>query len=458
MNISSIIELVKRTISHKTSTDQPGTIINIYESGALNRLHAILEPIFGHGPYLIITDETIWKAIGTRLANFFEHEPKITLHILPSPPPPYASNALLARISTLLATEHAVPIAVGSGTINDLVKRASFENNIRYVCIPTAPSVDGFTSFGAAITVEGFKTTLECPPPLCVIADEDIIVNAPPQLIASGYGDIMAKLLGGADWIIADAMGIEAIDPEAWKLAQDAAVALFPQGKAIHDGSPEAIGILYKGLISTGLAIQKYKDSRPASGAEHLLSHTWEMMQHSGEKEGYSHGFKVAIGSLISSAFMSELFNKDGDLCNFIEQNGFSPRTDLLQYRLDAAELLGAKGAQKTQILSTIKEKTPSENELILRAEKAQQIWPDLSKKVMRQIPSFQDLKAAFHDASCPTEPGEIGLSLEDCKKSLKIASLIRRRYTVLDLASELGALDAAADIVFSSKYFNNFI
>jgi glycerol-1-phosphate dehydrogenase [NAD(P)+] len=62
-----------------------------------------------------------------------------------------------------------------------------------------------------------------------VVADEDIIVNAPVGLIASGYGDIMAKLLGGADWIIADAMGIEAIDPDVWELAQDAAVALFPR-------------------------------------------------------------------------------------------------------------------------------------------------------------------------------------------------------------------------------------
>ncbi len=449
---------MKRTKTHTLpSEEQLDTAVNLYDRGILDRLHSILEPLFGHGPYLIITDGTIWKAVGNRFANFFEHEPGTALYVLPSFPPPYAADTLLANISAMLATAGAIPVALGSGTINDLVKRASFENSIRYVCIPTAPSVDGFTSFGAAITVEGFKTTLECPPPLCVVADEDIIVNAPVGLIASGYGDIMAKLLGGADWIIADAMGIEAIDPDVWKLAQDAAVALFPRGKEIHEGSPEAISILYKGLISTGLAIQRYKDSRPASGTEHLLSHTWEMLHCSGDMEAFSHGFKVAVGSLISSAFMSELFGEKGVLRAFIEQNGFSPHEDLLRYRLGIADLLEAEGPLKTKIVDTIAAKTPSELELHSRAERARQVWPELAKKVVRQIPVFPDLKKAFSDASCPTEPGQIGLSRSDCIKSLKIASLIRRRYTVLDLASELGALDAAADIVFSSKYFTDF-
>jgi glycerol-1-phosphate dehydrogenase [NAD(P)+] len=173
--------------------------------------------------------------------------------------------------------------------------------------------------------------------------------------------------------------------------------------------------------------------------------------------EAFSHGFKVAVGSLISSAFMSELFGEKGVLRAFIEQNGFSPHEDLLRYRLGIADLLEAEGPLKAKIVDTIAAKTPSELELHSRAERARQVWPELAKKVVRQIPAFPDLKKAFSDASCPTEPGQIGLSRSDCIKSLKIASLIRRRYTVLDLASELGALDAAADIVFSSKYFTDF-
>jgi len=433
------------------------TSINLYDRGTLYKLHSYLESIFGHSRYLIITDETIWKAVGDYFSNFLEHETNTAIYILPASPAPYASSELLNIITRRIALENAIPIAVGSGTINDLVKRASFENSIRYVCIPTAPSVDGYASFGAAITINGFKETVECPPPLCIIADEDIITKAPPQLIASGYGDIIAKLVSGADWIIADSLGIEMIDPVAWKLAQDASIALFSQAKQVYQGLVSSINMLYRGLISTGLAIQEYKDSRPASGTEHLLSHTWEMLQHQNDKEKYSHGFKVAIGSLISCALMSELFSQNGALRKLVENKGFSPIDNLLQYRLDVMELLDADPLLKSEIEKTITSKTPSIFELRSRIERAHQVWPELSKKVMIQIPSFLELKQAFSDASCPTEPGQIGLSRSECINSIKIASLIRRRYTVLDLASELGVLDAAADVVFSSKYFTYF-
>lgn len=434
------------------------TELNLYGPGIVGRLHQILEPIFGNASFQIITDGTIWNIVSARFSAFLAARPETRIHVLPAFPPPYASDLLVAEVACVLAGNGAVPVAVGAGTINDIVKRAAFEKGRRYVCVPTAPSVDGFTSFGAALTVAGFKRTLGCPPPRCVVADEDIIVGAPPEMIASGYGDIIAKLTGGADWIVADAMDIEAIDPVAWELAQKAAVALLPRAKEIRSGARDAIGILYKGLVSTGLAMQRYRDSRPASGSEHLMSHSWEMMRLGRESPDASHGFKVAIGTLISAALMHELFAEDGALGRSIRDGGFAPRSDLLAYRLRLAKLVPEGSPARAAVMGSIRTKTPSPEEQAKRVRTAERRWSELGERVARQVPPFAELKRALRAAGCPVEPAQIGLSREACADGLRIASLIRGRYTVLDLASELGILDAAADAVFTSKYFREYV
>jgi glycerol-1-phosphate dehydrogenase [NAD(P)+] len=433
------------------------TEVNLYCPGALDQLDSILAAEWGADPALIVTDGTIWEAVSHRFESFLKRRPDTTLHVLPAWPAPYASDTLVAKIAAVLSATKAIPVAVGAGTINDIVKRAAFENGMRYCSVPTAPSVDGFTSFGAAITVSGFKTTLECPPPLCVVADEGIVAGAPAELVASGYGDIIAKLTGGGDWIIAEELGIESIDRVAWDLSQTAAIGLLSKSRDIREGDRESIGILYNGLISTGLAIQRYRDSRPASGAEHLLSHAWEMSQLQREGREVSHGFRVALGTLVSAALMSELFGEGGSLGAYVERNGFAPRLDLLDYRQALAELVPAASPMKERILGTIRSKTPGEKELAGRAGRARTRWPELSRRVLDQVPPFERLRRALREAACPTEPRQIGLSREDCADGLRIASLIRGRYTVLDLASELGVLDQAVETVFSSKYFGEY-
>jgi glycerol-1-phosphate dehydrogenase [NAD(P)+] len=122
-----------------------------------------------------------------------------------------------------------VPVAVGSGTINDLVKRASDELNLPYLCIPTAASVDGYTAYGAALLYEGFKQTMACKAPLAVIADSNVLAEAPAYLSSSGFGDLAGKIIAGTDWIIADHVfeldgkgelvrGTAAIDSTAWTM------------------------------------------------------------------------------------------------------------------------------------------------------------------------------------------------------------------------------------------------
>jgi glycerol dehydrogenase-like iron-containing ADH family enzyme len=45
-------------------------------------------------------------------------------------------------------------------------------------------------------------------------------------------------------------------------------------------------------------------------------------------------------------------------------------------------------------------------------------------------------------EAGCPTRTGELNISHEDTRNAIRYARLQRNRYTILDLADELGWLE----------------
>jgi len=183
-----------------------------------------------------------------------------------------------------------IPLVIGSGTLNDLVKRAAFEAERGYAVVATAASVDGYASDGAALLAEGVKQTFPCPAPELIIADLDLLFTAPPEMTSSGYGDLAGKVPAGADWILADILGEQPIHEKAWSLVHD------KLDKWLSD--PKGITHLFDGLTQAGLAMQLMKNSRPVSGAEHLISHVWEMEGRTLKGKTISHGHKVAMGTV----------------------------------------------------------------------------------------------------------------------------------------------------------------
>src|SRR5947208_5155528 len=121
----------------------------------------------------------------------------------------YAEFGYVAQLESVLNTTNAIPIAVGAGTINDLTKLAAHRTGRPYMCVTTAASMDGYTAFGASITCNGSKQTFQCSAPKAVLADLEVICAAPGNMNAWGYADLIAKVPAGADWIIADALGVE---------------------------------------------------------------------------------------------------------------------------------------------------------------------------------------------------------------------------------------------------------
>src|SRR4051794_34484679 len=168
----------------------------------LNQSAAMFESQFGSRTAVVIADPNTFEAAGRDVVDAF----KSAAHSMLEPyiitdPKLYAEHSFVQTIQKFLATNDAIPVAVGSGTINDLTKFASDEiDEISrpYMCVATAASMDGYTAYGASITIDGSKQTVDCPAPRAVLADLDVIARAPREMNAWGYADLLAKVTAGA--------------------------------------------------------------------------------------------------------------------------------------------------------------------------------------------------------------------------------------------------------------------
>ena len=341
----------------------------------------------------------------------------------------HAEWRYVEELESKLAGKAAIPVAVGSGTINDLVKLVAHRLGRPYMCVTTAASMDGYTAYGASITKDGSKQTFDCPAPRAVVADLDVIQAAPAEMTASGYADLLAKVTAGADWILADALGIEAIDPHAWDMVQGSlreALVL-----------PVDVEKLTEGLLVSGFAMQAHQTSRPASGAEHQFSHLWDM-QHA---TGASHGFKVGIGTLAVARLYEKILERPIEMLD-IEDCARRwrewPAVEASIRKLFDIDELRDKAIEETRA------KMISRDELVSQLVRLRNAWPDLKRRLREQLPPSQQLASMLRQAGAPTEPEQIGISDDRLRLSHRLAYHIRRRFTVLDLAERLGMLGHA--------------
>lgn len=406
----------------------------LLEPGALSKLPDFLHSAFpGRIPW-IVADWNTWRAAGQCASELLKQDGSSMPEpfIFPGEPRLHPDFSHVKKLAELIR-ENYVPVAIGSGVINDLVKCASGERGVTYCCVPTACSVDGYTSTGASLSVNGTKMTVQCPAPRAVCADSLILASAPPEMFASGYADLLTKIPAGADWIIADEIGMHPIRQDVWQ---------FIQGN-IRRWTSDRNNLLnvFEGLAATGYSMQMMHDSRPASGAEHLFSHVWEMEGLQKDGEEVSHGFKVGVGLLSSVLLMEFAMEQDFNTVRKQMRPGLS--IEAREKEIDTLLLRGCYGdAPKKTALA----KFLSGAALTERRDLIGRKWENLRRRLRQQLPSYTELRSKLSKAGCPVTPAEIGLSREQYLHGIRTAQLIRNRYTILDLLYELGVLEAAME------------
>jgi glycerol-1-phosphate dehydrogenase [NAD(P)+] len=417
--------------------------------GALEEAPSVLGGVNGRGlPVLLVCDRNTREAGGEKLRGALAGAGlpfrEFLLDQAPAPPqaPVEPVYERVEELRELIRGEGFFPLALGSGTINDLVKRAAFEAGVPYICAATAPSMDGYASSGAALVKGGYKITLPCTAPAGILADTDVLRGAPPEMTASGYGDLYAKLASGTDWILADRLGLDPIHREAWDLVQGELRGWVGAPEKLRDGDSGAFSGLFRGLTMSGIAIQICKDSRPASGAEHLVSHVWEMAHLSRGGLPVSHGFKVAVGTVLSVSLMEALYRYPPER---ISVGRALARRGTWEDREAAVRRAFPEKSAGDQVLESARSKWCGEGELAARLERLAGLLPVMGGVLRERAGSRDRVIADLRRAGCPVSPAEFGLEKGAAREALLKAQMIRRRYTVLDAAWELGLLEELA-------------
>jgi glycerol-1-phosphate dehydrogenase [NAD(P)+] len=422
--------------------------------GVLGTVADLFAQSFGDRPAVVVADENTFAVAGREVQGRLEaagreqREP----HVFGGRPALHAEYGNIEALIASLREHDAIPVAVGSGSLNDIAKRAAFECERPYMSVATAASMDGYTAFGAAITKDGYKRTMTCPAPHSVLADVGVLTGAPPKMTAAGYADLLSKVTAGADWLVADALGIEPIDQHVWSLVQGPLREATGRPADLQAGDLQAMDGLIEGLVMSGLAMQAAASSRPASGAEHQFSHLWEM-EGLGQDDDppLSHGFKVGVGSLAIAALYERLLERDlaaldvGAICSAW------PAWETVERSVRAAHT--TPGLDEAAVTET-REKYVDAGELGKRLTLLAQRWPDLRERVRAQLLGPGELREMLRAAGCPTHPEDIGLGLEAFRETYRRAQMIRRRYTVLDLTNETGLLDELVAELFAEGGF----
>ena len=385
---------------------------------------------------VIVADNNTWKVAGREVFGYFEADGINVESFIFDEEEFHADWDHIERLDKALDSTGAIAVSVGSGTINDLCKLCSHHHSQSYLTIPTAASVDGYTSFGASITKDNSKQTFECPAPVAVLADVAVIAAAPKEMTAAGYADLAAKVPAGGEWMIADLVGSEPIIPDAWHILQDDLDELLSDPEGVAAGDPKAVGELFEGLILSGFAMQAARSSRPASCCDHLFSHILDMTHHRFNGKFVSHGFQVAIGTLTMCRVFEKFFEVDVDAIDIDACVAAWPSLEQEQER--ALELFKNFPAPRLGYDSITKKY--SDSEAVRRELKAlKESWHTLKPALQAQVWPYEKMKRCFEIVGAPYEPEMIGVTPQWVSSVFPVVQLMRFRYNLLDLARRGG-------------------
>jgi len=377
--------------------------------------------------FAVVSDPATHDVLGARVETAVASLGPIEPVRLPDRPHP--DDATAAKLRTATAAADAL-IAVGSGTINDLCKYVAAQDGKPYAVFGTAPSMNGYTSGNAAITVAGLKKSLPARAPAGVFLDLGVLAAAPARMIRSGLGDSLCRPTAQADWLLSHLLRGTAYREAPFALLAEDESELFDGAAALMAGDLTAMRRLARTLVLSGLGMGIGGGSYSASQGEHLISHYVEMVGAPGSKESF-HGEQIGVATLTLARLQERILARDAapvmqptaiDVDDILAH--FGPETGTACLREFEAKALSPADADS------------------LNARLARQ-WPVLRRRIGDIHRSSASLARTLAAAGAPTRPAELGWPSEFYRTALRRARQIRSRYTFLDLAGDAGLLDA---------------
>jgi glycerol-1-phosphate dehydrogenase [NAD(P)+] len=376
----------------------------------------------------LVSDPNTWEALGRRVARALAAVAAIDALVVERPQADLSTVADLAERARFADGL----VAVGSGTINDLVKYLAFQSGRNYAVFATAPSMNGYVTATASLARDGLKTTLPAQPPRAALFDLAVLGAAPLRLIRAGLGDSICRTTAQTDWLLGHVLRGTAYDEEPFLLQAADEAALLEAAPALGARDPGAIATLTRVLVLAGLGMGIARSSAPGSQSEHLISHYLDMMA-GARHPGSLHGEQVGVATLAVSRLQNALF-------------GAQRPPVLRPTPIDDRALrrrFGPELGRQCGVELRAKALGPAATER-LNAKLASE-WATIAGRLRRAMLPTARLHAALTAAAAPSTAAGLGLAPDLYRDALRHAREIRSRFTILDLAAAAGLLDAWA-------------
>ena len=415
MDINKILEGVNCPCGKNHKCDIEAVYI---EKGAISRLTDLCG---GYENILVIADENTFSAAGERTLNALSGK--------------VIKKVIFDGKTILIPNEQAIDkvnenidgidliIGIGSGVIQDLSKYVSCFKKIPYMVVATAPSMDGYASDGAAMILGGMKETVKAWLPRVIIADTDVLKNAPMDMIRAGYGDIIGKYSALCDWKLSRVVNDEYFCDYIYDTTYEMIMNTQKNAKGLLKRDEESIRLLFEALVIVGIMMSFAGSSRPASGSEHHLSHFFEIVGILDSKPYFAHGVDVAYSTVITAKIRENLLNTDFPNSVFrLERKDYENKMEKIY-----------KSAAKGCIALQDKVGNYTVDRLGIYKEKESEI-----KKVLAEMPAGDEIEKILLEAELDISEFYEMYGEEKINTAILYAKDLKDRYTVLWLNYDL--------------------
>lgn len=381
-------------------------------SGLVNNVGNILKENGFSENILLVADMNTLKAANgiTESLKSFNVEMKIYDFLR------VAEMKHVEEIEELIKNRDISVLSVGTGSVNDPCRLAAARQNKKLCIFATAPSMDGFASDISPIVKDGFKSSYAAKSPEVIIGDTKILASAPVYLKSAGFGDMIAKYIGLIDWKISNLLTGEYYCDRVAALTKNAVDILMGMAQHVTENNEETAGKIFESLLMTGIAMSFTKNSRPASGSEHIVAHLIECLQlPSGVIPNY-HGEDVGVSTL--------------EVLKFYNKLARSEKVSGVYEEVDWEKVFSVYGALADEV-----KKLNFPDNIVdgVNPDDISNYWQEI-RNIIKSVPSYEECKTAMVKAGCKITVSDIEKEQEYFDLCFRYSPYMRKRLTLLRL------------------------
>lgn len=389
----------------------------------------------GFTRFLLVADENTWRALGERVDAALRARGWDVICVRLDPENLHADELSAARLLAAYDAADRLFVAVGSGSMTDLTRFVSQRTRNPFICFPTAASVDAYTSVNAPITIGGYKGSITCSVPVGIFTDLPTVCAAPQRMTASGFSDMLSKFLTAADWKLTHLLWDAPYDEAIYKRV-DACARYGVSGAAgIGKAEPGAVKALMETHYESGFCMVDWGSSAPCSGAEHHISHVWEMMDQWAGREGLLHGEGVGVAGIRCAAWYEQL-------------RALTREEALRRLEANPVPSRAQQEAALRRDLPLVSEEIIHNNPYMLQMTDTR-VWEAVKQRfaerwqeiqaVAAKIPPASQYEAWVRQAGAPASPQEAGLDDEQARIGFEYGHYVRDRFSISIVRQLLG-------------------